>query len=278
MITVESMEYPGIEYIKNNGELFKKKFVKDSLLVFRNANLSFEEHEELQIALGDAIGWFPNSSGGQFSRYIEDHEKNELRTETNKDEVVLSWHVEHPNFDNPIVAGLWNMLIFNIPQGHGNTLFLDTGLIYKMLSDDDKEFLDKCVVKSYSYGFADQMLQSKAVQPHWITGEPIIRFSLDRVEEGWHDLYSFDGRTPTYEENQKFLRLGNWIVGQVWNNEDIRIVHEWQPGDLIVPDLHKLAHAVMGGFTPKDRKFTGLWSYQFDNKLVSEINPSRLAK
>ena len=276
MIKIESIEYPGIEYIKNNMPFFKDKFIKDSLIVFRNANLTFEEHEELQIVMGDGIGWFPNSNGGYFSRYIEDHEKNELRTETNKDEVVLSWHVEHPCFDNPIVAGLWNMIVFNIPEGHGNTLFLDTAKVYALLSDEDKKFLDKCVVNSYSYGYAEQMLQTKAIKPHWLTGEPLIGFSLDRIHEGWHDLYSFDERTPTYEENQKFLKIANWIATQIWDNENFRIVHKWQKGDLIIPDLHKLAHAVMGGFSPKDRKFTGLWSYQFDNNLMTEIHPDRL--
>lgn len=271
----EGIEYPGIEYIKNNLDFYKQKFIDDTILVFRNANLSFEDHEELQKVMGDSFGWYPNTTAGKVSRYIEDHSKNDHRTETNKDEVILPWHVEHPYYDNPIVAGLWNMLVFNIEPGHGNTLFLDTARVYEMLSEDDKDFLNRCIVNSYSYGFYDQMFQTKAIKPHWITGEPLIRFSLDSIREEWHDLYSFDGRKPTKEESQRYLEVANWIVDEINNNEDLRIVHEWQQGDVIIPDLHKLAHAVMGGFSPSDRKFTGLWSYEKDTSIYSEVSDTK---
>jgi alpha-ketoglutarate-dependent taurine dioxygenase len=272
----KSMQYPGIQEIKANLNFYKEKFINDTILVFRNAHLSFEDHEELQRVMGDVFGWYPNTTAGSISRYIEDHEKNTQRTETNKDEVVLSWHVEHPYYDNPIVAGLWNMLTFNIKQGHGNTLFLDTARVYEMLSESDKEFLEKCVVNSYSYGYFDRMFTTKAIKPHWLTKEPLVRFSLDNVREGWHDLHSFDGRKPTKEESERYLKVANWIVDEINNNEDLRIIHEWQEGDVIIPDLHKLAHAVMGGFSPKDRKFTGLWSYEKNTSLYPEVDESRL--
>lgn len=264
MIEVQSIEYPGIDYIKDNMPEFKDRLIKDTLIVFRNANLTFEEQEELQLVMGDYLGWFPNHGGGHISRYIEDHSQNEYLKQTTKDDVALLWHVEHPYFHNPIVAGLWNMLTFNIPEGYGNTLFVDTGKVYSLMSAEDQTFLSKCVVNSYSYA-NETMRQINPIKEHWLTKEPIIRISLEGIEDGWHDLHSFDDRMPTKKEKEKFLDLGNWIVDQIHNNEEIRITHKWQQGDLIIPDLHKLAHAVMGGFSPEDRKFTGLWSYQIDN-------------
>ena len=271
----EGTDYPGIEYIKNNLDFYKQKFINDTILVFRNANLSFEDHEQLQRVMGDVFGWSPNTFSGQTSRYVEDHSRNTNRTETNKDEVVVPWHVEHPYYDNPIVAGLWNMITFNIESGRGNTLFLDTAKVYEMLSESDKEFLGKCIVNSYSYGIHDRMFQTKAIKPHWLTSEPVVRFSLNDIKEGWHDLHSFDGRKPTKEESDRYLSIANWIVDEINNNEQLRIVHEWQQGDVIIPDLHKLAHAVMGGFSPRDRKFTGLWSYEKDTNIYPEVDESK---
>jgi hypothetical protein len=40
------------------------------------------------------------------------------------------------------------------------------------------------------------------------------------------------------------------------------MVHRWQQGDLIIPDMFKLAHAVTGGFKSEDREFRGIWAYQ----------------
>ena len=258
----EPIEYPGLDAIKANASFYKDKFIKDTIIVFRNANLSFDQHEELQRVMGDAIGWYPNTTSGGISRYIENHSANSQVNSNNKDEVILVWHIEHPYFKNPIVAGLWNMLTFKLEKDHGETLFMDTANIYRMLSDDDKEFLSKCVVHSFPYGNGDKMMHGPAIGPHWLTEETILRFSLNDVKKGWHDLYEFDGRKPTDEENERFIKIGNWIIDTIWSNDEHLIIHQWQQGDIVIPDLHKLAHAVKGGFTPDDREFTGLWSYQ----------------
>lgn len=269
----QPMQYPGINKIKEDIEFYKNKFIQDTILVFRNANLTHEEQEELQRVLGDALNWYPNTTHEAVKRYTENHAPNAMLTETNKDVVVLPWHIEHPYFDNPIVSGLWNMLVFNIEEDRGTTLFLDTARIYDMLPEDWKQFLHKCVVNGYSYNHIDKMLCSNAIGTHWLTGESILRFTIHRIEKGWHDLRFFDGRTPTEEENDKFIEIGNWIIYEINNNEDLRLVHQWNQGDLIIPDLYKLAHAVKGGFNPKDRVFTGVWSYEKDINIYPEINP-----
>lgn len=271
MIYTQPLQFTSLEEIKNNIDVYYDKFVQDSILVLRNANLSEEDHFTLQKILGDRFGWFPNTSNGIEDRYRENHAPNGILTEENKDTVVLDWHIEHPFFKNPIVGALWNMYTFNIDEDRGKTYFLDTRLIYKNMTEDWKNFLDKCVANAYSYNHTNSMHQCKVITPHWITGEPVIRMQLHRVETGWHDLYSFDGRTPTTEESNKFLQIGNWIINEIINNEDLRIVHKWNKGDIVIPDLYCLAHAITGGFNPKDREFTGLWSSQFDQVLTTRF-------
>lgn len=265
----EPIEFKGLGDLKEYGTLYRDKFIKDSIIVFRNAHLSHDDHLTAQKILGDFIGWWPNNTGGIESRYTENHKPNAIRTpdEDNKDVVILPWHVEHPFFTNPIVAGLWNMYKFRIPSDRGKTYFIDTRIIYNLMSEDWKEFLNKCVANAYSWNHTQSFHPCKVVVPHWITGEPTIRLQLQDARRGFHDLVKFDDREPTEEEQDKFLKIYQWIIDEIWNNEKYRIVHKWQEGDLVIPDLHCLAHAITGGFSHEDREFTGLWSYQKDNNI-----------
>lgn len=38
------------------------------------------------------------------------------------------------------------------------------------------------------------------------------------------------------------------------------MVHQWQKGDLLIPDLFKLAHAVTGGFVQNQRQLDGMFA------------------
>ena len=78
-----------------------------------------------------------------------------------------------------------------------------------------------------------------------------------------NDLALFDGRNPTQEEINQYERISNFIMSEA-TNEERALVHRWQKGDIIVTDLHRMSHTVKGGFKPEQRKFRGLWSYQYD--------------
>jgi alpha-ketoglutarate-dependent taurine dioxygenase len=80
-------------------------------------------------------------------------------------------------------------------------------------------------------------------------------------DEVLYSLVSYKGETPTAEQRQKFSEIFNWIDDYVKNNDDNRIVHKWQQGDLLFSDIFKLMHAVTGGFNPEDREFIGIWGY-----------------
>jgi alpha-ketoglutarate-dependent taurine dioxygenase len=265
MINVETIDFPGTKNIIDNIKFYKNKFINDSILVFRNANLSFEEQSDLHNQLGEKFGWFtPKEDNEELSKYIEDHATNNRVGIANKDEIMLSWHIEHVYYDNKILAGTWNMLVFNIDNENGKTYFVDSEKIYSRMSDDWKDFLNRCTISAKDFGLEDIFENFKPIQNHWITNNPLIRVRVAENRDGINNLVLFDGENPTKEQDEKFKDIVWWFSNEVINNEDIRMVHKWQKGDLVIPDMFKLAHAVTGGFNPEDRRFIGIWGYQKD--------------
>ena len=67
-----------------------------------------------------------------------------------------------------------------------------------------------------------------------------------------------------------FKEIRNFYFDQVLYNKDIRICHKWDEGDFLVVDLFKMAHAVTGGFNPKEREFIGLWARETSDYAAAE--------
>jgi alpha-ketoglutarate-dependent taurine dioxygenase len=185
-----------------------------------------------------------------------------------KDELMLNWHTEHvQNEGDSFHGATWRMEKFNCPEDSGHTYFVDMTKMFNDLSIEDQEFVSKCVSQvetresTYSPDGAQtikEIKQSfKMVKAHPITEEKTLRIFLGAsVPENIY-LYEFDGREPTQEEKNRHLGLYKQICKDVWQNESIRMVHKWQEGDLAVPDLFKLAHAVSGGFVENQRTLQG---------------------
>jgi alpha-ketoglutarate-dependent taurine dioxygenase len=139
--------------------------------------------------------------------------------------------------------------------------------VYKDLPEDSQEFLKKCTGNAYDNNRTEQMLEYNPIGYHWLTKEPVIRLMFPELEVGKNDLKFYDGVKATSEQNDKFLKIAKEIHQLVELDDTNRIVHKWQKGDVIIPDLYKGAHAVTGGFNPEDRKFTGIWSFEYPNSL-----------
>lgn len=259
MIYTKPIEFPGIDYIISDIEMYKEQFKNDGILVFRNANLDYDHQLMLQIKMGDYLGWSPNSRHGLHSRYDENH-SSLADTGISGDTLILGWHVEHPYYTNPIIAGVWNMHVFNTDPDNGKTYFYDTSKLYDRLPLEWQQFLSRCVVNAYSYSM-DKMFSSTAVALHWLTGKPTIRIPLTGLKEGFNDLKLYDDKNPSQQENEMYLKIANAIADMVNDDEEFRIVHKWNQGDIVIPDLFRMAHAVTGGFDSRDRIFTGLWSH-----------------
>ncbi len=268
MKQIETIEFPGQEYILDNIDYFKDKFVKDSVLAFRNANLTKKEQRDFHIKLGEKIGWYSIDSEKEGS-YIENHSHNLDLSSSGPDDIMLFWHIEHVYLVNPIVAATWNMYRFVADENSGKTYFIDTSKIYEELSDDWKDFLQKCIANSGDKIIADdddpvinECKEYSVVKDHWITGKKVIRIHLNRNEFELNKLSKYDNRVPSREEEEKFFEISKYINNRIIVDMAGLMFHKWQQGDLLIPDMFKLAHAVTGGFDPEDREFCGKWGMQ----------------
>ena len=269
MIIVEPIEFPGVESVINNIEYYKNKFINDSVICFRNANLTQEEQFDFGAKIGKLMGWryLDNTS-----EYVENHvRKSDIVS--GPDDIIVEWHIEHTYYVNPIVASTWNMYNFKTNPENGKTYFVDTGVVFEMLSDEEKQFLIDSVVTEPEFIKKSQMSskflsentnlsdEHPIINTHWLTGQPIIRFMI-LPDPYIIPLVSYKNEVPSKESLDYFKLLIRKIEKIIMENEDIRIVHKWQQGDLVIPDLFKLAHAVTGGFKSEDREFRGIWGYK----------------
>ncbi|MGA1047064.1 MAG: TauD/TfdA family dioxygenase [Minisyncoccia bacterium] len=263
MIIIEPIEFPGIEAILENAEFYKNKFISDSVICFRNANIAKEESFEFSKKLSSAMGFHVYEN----NRYIENHARRSNIDSVGADEVLVEWHIEHTYYPNPIVAATWNMYKFNTDTENGKTYFVDTGVIFETFSDEEKEFLVNCNITEEESVKKELMTQSKIsdnypiISNHWISGKPIIRYTM-LPGNRYPVLVSYKNESPDDEAKSYFNSLMGKVTNEIALNEDIRIVQKWREGDLVIPDLFKLAHAVTGGFKSADREFIGIWGYK----------------
>lgn len=255
---IEPILFPGINEVITNLDFYKDKLLNESIIVFRNANLTYEEQSYLHKAMGDYFGWHTYVRDQKVDRYIENHEKRELINSSKGDDVMVGWHMEFPEYKNSILAGTWNMIKFNTDSENGKTYFLDSELLYKLLPLEWQKFLSNSLIEVlYKKDFKPYC----PVSPHWITKESVVRLTFSDKDQNMYNLISYDGHPATQEQKDMFDKIFFWIHNYVKNNDDNRIIHKWQQGDLLFSDIFKLMHAVTGGFDPADREFIGMWGY-----------------
>jgi len=76
MIYTQPIEFTSIDDIVNNYKKYKDTFISNSILVFRNANLSYDDQVIFHKRLGESFGWHTHiEEDGNTSKYIEDHSK-----------------------------------------------------------------------------------------------------------------------------------------------------------------------------------------------------------
>jgi alpha-ketoglutarate-dependent taurine dioxygenase/predicted 2-oxoglutarate/Fe(II)-dependent dioxygenase YbiX len=266
--TPKIVEWPGLEHIENNPELYLNMLLEEVVFVFRNANLSFEEQNKLHLIFGEIFNGFPNKTQGKNDYYTMTHKGfNKNANDDSCDDLRSWWHQEHVYHSNDIVYGNWNNTIMNTDKKNGRTYFYDMQKFYNTLPNETKEFLKKCTADVTGNDYDDyfdetirefvpknRVIEYSPIGYHWITNEPLLRvqFRDDNI------LNKYDGRPCTPMEQLKFDTIMTDIRNFVINDENNRIVHEWQKGDLVVSDLYKCAHAVTGGFNMKDREFIGM--------------------
>lgn len=255
-IEVESKEdlYKNLDKVRAN-------FEGPGIAVIRGIQLSRDEQIQLVKDLGDLIGWYPNNKSRDIlHKYQENHSANKYLEYSEPDEVILDWHLEHVDYDSfvPLVGGVWNMFKFTCDSNVGKTYFLDSCEAYKLFTEEEQEFLKK-ITLVWNDVDGSGPHYAPVVVNHWISGNPLIRIEI--TKEVNPIISDFDGREATNEEMLRFLELKAKFHDIVDNNEDLRIIHKWQQGDIAIPDLYRMAHAVTGGFDSSEREFWGFWLF-----------------
>lgn len=244
-----------VQKINYIAELFEKYGV----LVIRGHKFSLDEQFKIARLLGDKYNWNINSDATEKlleSTFHVGGQSIDIERNYNveKDEYMLDWHIEQTYFIYPPLAGLWCMEKLTCPPGHGNTKFMDSNEIYNLLSKDEKDFLkDSIFIWDKPANSEVGPFYNKAIEPHPVSGIPIIRIESDGGCYILPTLYSIAGKRPTEEQSNKFQEIVSKLKTTLYGNEEIEYVQEWQEGDFLIVDLFRMYHSVMGGFKYQER-------------------------
>lgn len=239
-------------------------YKESGLVVLKGHAYSTDEQVEVAKALGDILDWNLCSGADdmvvQSSIYPGGHSDNvEKEYNQSEEEYVLDWHIEQVYYLHPILAGVWSMTDFTATRGHGNTRFVDSIEIFKSFSREDQDFLSKSIIKwDKQSPQRSGPYYTNAVQLHPISKESTLRIETDQGCMMYPELYAWDGAEATEEQKAKFLELRDTLKDALNSDESIRYSQEWEQGDLLIVDLFRMYHAVMGGFVFGERKFTGI--------------------
>lgn len=253
-------------------------FKTDGVFVLRGHSFTVEDQLKFIQMMGDQLDWNVCSEATQTtldsSIYQGGHSDLDREYNETATEYLLDWHIEQVYYIYPILAGAWNMTKFIADSSVGNTRFADATELYEMYSESDKEFLSKSVVhwdKPAPGGSGP--FYTKVVANHPITGKPTLRVETDRGCYVMPTLHLVDGVEPTEDQVQHLNLLLTKLKDLLYSDDSIRYTQKWEEGDLLVVDLFKMYHAVMGGFTSGQRRFTGigLRPKQYDNSKYTSI-------
>lgn len=264
MKLVEPLVFSTTDELKLNLPTIIEELKSSSIVGIRGLKLSKLDQLQLTKDLGDLIGWTPNNKTAFNHQYIENHSSNPKLENSSPDEIMLNWHLEHVDYDNysPLIAGVWNMYKYSCSPDVGMTYFMDSREVYSSIyTDQEKSFLSNCIsfwTKPYQDGKIYENT-AKVVSPHWVDGRDLIRIDMHHIDT--LRLHTYKDELPSEEQSKIFNELISRFVFEVFNNTDLRIIHKWNEGDILIPDLYALAHAVTGGFTPEEREFSGYWCY-----------------
>lgn len=258
--------------VYNKLDLIAEQYRSVGISAIRGFQL--EENQQLDLCkrLGDILGWYPNSNTKNWDhRWVEDHSRAE-KDEKTKNDIIIDWHLEHVDYDIycKMVAANWNMWNFKADPGSGSTLFVDSSEVYDLLSKEDQLFLSRCNLTWFDYDIDNPGSgphYGPAIVPHWISKKPVIRIEITTFVEP--RIHLFDDSVPSEDQQLIFKNLRLKIMDIIANNEEIRFVHEWQQADVVIPDLQRMAHTVLGGFKSEDRTFTNFWSFDKDPDILS---------
>lgn len=270
MIAPKILNFSSLEEAESSISEVAKNFIDHGLVVLRGLSLTESDQKRFTKLFGDEVGTYPNSTAGLFQLYTENHSRVALDNKS-KDEILVPWHIEHVENCSPpstIVGGVWNMYKYSTSAENGNTYFYDTGTLFSLLTPEEQGLFRETLFE-WTLPQGDGSMGGPYIVPavgiHWKTGEEVLRIPINPSRDHTRAL-DLDGNLHSESKNSTILDLWESCVDRIGEDTSIRVVQQWEQGDLVVVDLYKNAHAVAGGFDPADREFTGLWLYAVDNE------------
>ena len=87
-------------------------------------------------------------------------------------------------------------------------------------------------------------------------------------------VVSFDNTEPTHEHQEMMDKINWWFLEKIWKDKSIQFWWEWSVGDLVIPDLIQMAHAVKIGFKHNQRNFVGYWAFGdgYEKRIKNPLN------
>jgi hypothetical protein len=271
---IDFFEKISYKEIVNNIDLYINKFLKNGIVVFKQSYFSEDEQLKILINFGDRLGWFPNSSNKIEEKYTENHAYTLSKPEYGFSDpsgdksynLMLPWHLEGIENVNTQIAAAWNMNIFTCEKSFGKTGFVNAAGLFSDMPKEWQDFLVSSVIQEKYPGHWGENAQRSAALVHYATNEYIVRINATIQTDGWETmqkLVSIDKKIPSKADIILFTKIKQWIYEEVFFNKNRQLWWEWSEGDLVIPDLLKMHHAVSGGFLLGERKFVGFWCRKF---------------
>jgi len=278
-----SHEMSVAEVLKNI-EPLSCEFVEYGILAFKRLNATESQQIQILSALGDFLKWIPNSKVisseigeklREWLRYKENHSVSidlakRFKANPADDRILINWHLEHIENSVSQVGAAWNMIKNTVDHRYecglfgGSTGFVDCRAIFNSISEEDKYFLINSVivcVENEGYSMGWECHPNPAARKHFFSDSYVARICPLGHRQS---VVSVEGRPPGHGDQERMDEIAKFFINEVWGNTERQTWWEWEEGDMLIPDLDVMAHAVVGGFDESQREFVGYWAFGND--------------
>lgn len=278
-----------ISEVIENIDFYINSFSEDGIVILKNIFCSELEQRRIQAEFGDKLGFYPDKSE-MFSQYFlncddngyqytEDHkraiEEHSSYPNVSINDIIVDPHLECTHYKFPQTAAFWYMHTFSCKPESGKTFFYDSRNMINALDQEYLSFLRKSKVLTNPSGDTHNNARCgihDAIALHSNGNDEICRVDYKYPDHIF--LYEYDNRIPEQEEVDFFY---NEILSSIRLEiesamKDPNFWYEWSEGDLVIPDLSVMYHAVNGGFSVGERGFLGFWSFPSDKKAISQFS------
>lgn len=259
--------------VMKNINFYINSFKNDGILIFKKINISEQQQVQLLKKMGDICNWYPNSTVDMYTKYIENHTNLLKKTKGCTDRMILEYHLECMNYQEPQHAGIWNMIKFKCSRDSGKTSFINSTYILNQLPQEYVDFLRRASILHIHSGiYRPESLHypHPALMRHPLTNAEILR--IDYKLGKFQKLFSINNQLPSKKDVLLFDNIILDICNIIYaRSESDDVWYSWDEGDVIIPDLLLMYHAVSGGFDFNEREFIGYWSFPAKTESIEQF-------